>query len=225
MIYFLTPTGGRSEGLALLGEYLNAQTYDGPGMWVVVDDVDPQSHVPACKFTTQVIRPGYRWKPGDNTQARSMLEGLKAIPDDAVVFVMEDDDCYLPGYVHSALEALKSADLVGENTARYYNVATGRFRHMRTSRHSSLASTAVRGTEALTQACKVSGKFIDTHLWRTYRGPKALRDTQHVIGIKGLPGRTGIGVGHRRKFGTPDAGDVLRQWAGDYADNYEVFRE
>ena len=223
MIYLLTPTGGRPEGLALLGEYLNAQTYNGPAMWVVVDDVDPQSHVPACKYMTQVIRPAWRWEKGQNTQAQSLLAGLAAIPLDAVLFVIEDDDCYLPDYIETMLRGLETADLVGENTARYYNVRTRKWRQMDTKRHSSLASTAIRGTLPLVEVCKKRGKFMDTTLWRTYKGRTKLLDAQNVIGIKGLPGRAGIGVGHRHKFGTPDTGDKLREWAGDYASNYEVF--
>ena len=222
--YFLTPTGNRSEGLALLGEYLEAQTYQGPGKWIIVDDCDPASYIPPTRFETEIIRPDWRWRNGQNTQADCLLAGLERIPGDAVVFVLEDDDAYLPEYVATMLAALESSDLVGESSARYYNVRTGRFKEMPTPRHSSLASTALRGTEALRNACKGRPKFIDIGLWHQFRGRKALLDTHNVVGIKGLPGRQGIGVGHRATFGDPDTAGVLRQWAGAYADNYDIFR-
>lgn len=224
MIWFLTPTGLRPEGLALLGEYLNAQTYTGPARWVVVDDCNPVSNIPTTRFETEVIRPDWRWEPGQNTQAESMLAGLAQIPEDAIVFVLEDDDLYLPEYVETMLTALDGADLVGENTARYYNVATNRFKEMDTPRHSSLASTALRGTQALIAACKTRHKFIDLVLWQSFRGRKALVESSNVIGIKGLPGRAGIGAGHKPLFGNPDTSGVFEQWAGGYAENYDIFR-
>lgn len=209
--------------MALLGEYIDAQTYQGPAKWIVVDDCDPETFIPSTRFETEVIRPDWRWKPGDNTQAACLLAGLDVIPEDAIVFVLEDDDAYLPDYIRTMLVALGSADLVGESSARYYNVATRRHKLMKTPRHSSLASTAVRGTGALRWACARRPKFIDIDLWRNFKGRQALLDTANVIGIKGLPGRQGIGVGHRTTFGTPDTTGVLEQWAGDYSKNYEVF--
>jgi hypothetical protein len=223
MVYLLTPTGGRPEGLALLGEYLDAQTYDGPATWVIVDDCDPQTPLPVTRHVTQVIRPPWRWKDGENTQARSILAGVEVIPDDAVLFVVEDDDCYLPEYIETMLKALESADLVGESTARYYNVRTGKYKIMNTPHHSSLASTAMRGTAALAAACKARPKFIDVTLWRSFKGRKAWVKAQNVVGIKGLPGRAGIGVGHRDRFGSPDMSNVLEQWTGDYACNYRGY--
>lgn len=211
--------------MALLGEYLSAQTFDGPATWIVIDDVDPASRIPKVRdgITVEVIRPLWRWKPGDITQAECILVGLLKIPDDAVIFILEDDDIILPPYIETMLKALETADLVGESSARYYNVRTGRYKAIPTPRHSSLASTAVRGREALMRACH-GGKFIDITLWRDFKGRKTLLDTANVIGIKGLPGRQGIGVGHRDNFGTPDTTGVLEQWAGDYARNYDIFR-
>lgn len=225
MIYLLTPSGGRPEGLALLAEYLDAQTFQGKAKWIVIDDCDPASHVPETRFETEVIRPDWRWKPGMNTQAQSILAGLERIPADAVVFCIEDDDLYLPGYVETMLAALEGADLVGESSARYYNVRSGRWKLMQTPRHSSLASTALRGTGALRRACTGRPKFIDIGLWRDFKGRKKLVDAANCIGVKGLPGRQGIGAGHRPTFGDPDTTGILEQWAGDLADNYTIFRK
>jgi len=224
-VFMISPTGGRPEGLALLAEYLDAQTYTGPATWLIVDDVSPASYIPETRFDTEVIHPDWRWKEGQNTQAKSILAGLDRIPEDAIVFIFEDDDCYLPSYIETMLKALESADLVGESESRYFNVATNRYRIMPTKQHSSLASTAMRGTAALRTACEKAPKFIDLHLWKTFTGRKAWVSAHNVVGIKGMPGRAGIGVGHRQSFGSPATNDTLRDWAGDYADNYGMFKQ
>jgi len=223
VLYLICPTGGRPEGLALLNKHLNEQTYQGPAKWIIVDDCDPASPIPESRFDVTYLRPPRRWQPGMNTQAESMAMALGGVPDDAVVAIVEDDDCYLPGHLENVLTALESADLVGEKTARYYNVANRRYKEMGGGNHAALASTACRG-EALAllkKICRAGSKRIDIDLWRQFNGQKKLLPTTNVVGIKGLPGRQGIGVGHRQNFGTPDTTGVLRQWIGDRADAYE----
>lgn len=230
MLCLLTPTGGRPEGLALLASYLAAQTYRGPARWIVVDDCDPASPVPVARegITVEFIRPRWRWAPGMNTQAASMDAGLSAVPAGATLIVLEDDDAYLPDHIATVLAALERADLVGERVARYYNVATGRYRALPGTFHASLASTACRGEAMalLKRLCSEGSRRIDMDLWREYPGRKALLESGNVIGVKGLPGRGGIGVGHRDTFGDPDpAGEVLAEWLGaERAEAYEAFR-
>lgn len=229
-IYAITPTGNRPEGLALLAEYLNAQTYAGPLTWIIVDDCLPLTGSPNTREGIQVRRifPRWTWAPGQNTQASCMDRALDEVPDDAVLFVLEDDDILLPGYIETMLDALGDNDLIGERDSRYYNVATRRWRTLPGTTHASMASTVCRGDalELLRKICSSgASRGLDVTLWQRFKGGKRLLDTQNVVGIKGLPGRPGIGVGHRARFGVPDTGDKLREWAGDYADNYAIFRE
>jgi hypothetical protein len=228
-VYALTPTGARPEGLALLGEYINAQTYRGPLTWIIVDDCDPGSRVPNVRDGIDVIRirPDWRWRPGTSTQAPSMAAGLEDVPEDAVLFILEDDDVYLPGYLDTMLEAMETLDLAGEVDAQYYNVATSRWRVLPGKFHSSMASTVCKGDALarLRALCNGGpGRMLDVNLWKQFKGNKRLMVTHNVVGIKGLPGRPGIGVGHRDRFGVVDTSDTLRKWAGDYADNYDIFR-
>jgi hypothetical protein len=228
MIYAVTPTGSRPEGMALLGEYINAQNYRGPLTWIIIDDCDPATPIPNMRDGIQVIpiRPNWRWKPGDNTQVKSMAAGLDLVPEDATLFICEDDDAYLPNYMTTMLD--QTADLIGERDSRYYNVASGQWRVLRGKFHASLASTVCSGAAlALLKKLCASGmkKMLDVNLWKTFDGSKVLLSEHNVIGIKGLPGRPGIGVGHRRNFGSVDIDDRLRAWAKDYADNYEIFRD
>ncbi len=227
-VYALTPTGSRPEGLALLGEYLNAQTYTGMLTWVIVDDCDPVTRVPRMQANIEVkmIRPDWRWIPGQNTQSACMAAGLSLPGFEDAVIILEDDDVYLPDHISNVLSWLKRADLVGERDSCYYNVATGRWRVIPGKYHASMSSVACKGwaTDHLLRLCQGGGKMLDMRLWRTFDGSKALLNTHNVIGIKGLPGRPGIGVGHRNRFGTPDINNTLQTWIGDYACNYDIFR-
>ena len=227
--YFaITPTGCRPEGLSLLGEYLDTQTVSAPVIWIIVDDCDPQTRVPRTRagITVELVRPDWRWKPGQNTQAACMAEGLKLVGFEDRVVVLEDDDVYLPEHVGNVLRSLERVDLVGERDSRYFNVATGRWRVLPGRYHASMASVGTKGraTAYLQEVCEAGGKMLDAKLWRSFAGSKLLLDTHNVVGIKGLPGRPGIGIGHRDNFGSPDANGTLRTWIGDYADNYEIFR-
>ncbi|MGH8035368.1 MAG: hypothetical protein ACREO9_09095, partial [Lysobacterales bacterium] len=145
-----------------------------------------------------------------------MTAGLQRVPDDALLLVMEDDDIYLPGHVENIVTALESAELVGERVARYYNVATRRYRVMHAGQHAAMASVGVGGAglKALRRVCRDHKSALDVHLWRSFIWPKKLLDTANVIGIKGMPGRVGLGVGHRKTFGTPDVTGVLAEWVG-----------
>ena len=228
-LYAITPTGQRPEGLALLAEYLNSQTYRGPLTWVVVDDCDPPTRIPQVREGIQLvnIRPDWRWHQGMNTQAASMSAGLDVIPPDSTLFILEDDDIYLPDYIETMLAAISESELIGEIDSRYYNVATGKWRVLKGKFHASFASTVCRGKalgELKTLCAAGPQKMLDVMLWKTFKGKKKLLADHNVIGIKGLPGRAGIGIGHRRQFGSVDIDDTLRLWAGDYADNYRIFR-
>lgn len=220
IVYLLTPTGGRQEGLSLLGEYMEAQTYQGSLVWLIIDDVDPPSRLPASRFDVHYIRPPWRWS-GHSTQGRCLLEGLQHIPDDARLLVIEDDDCYLPDYISTMLGALDEHDLVGERVSRYYNVKTNRYREMPSNKHASLMCTAMKGDALFffRQMCRRS--HIDMNFWKNFRGSKRLLDTSNTVGIKGMPGRGGIGVGHRNNFGTPDPSRAkLKEWIGGRAEFY-----
>lgn len=223
MITAITPTGGRPEAFKRLVGYMNRQTLE-HFCWIVVDDCDPATVVPKMRkgIIVEVIRPDWRWVEGSNTQARSISEGLA--PLDGKVAIVEDDDFYSPHHLANISAALDQYDLVGERVSRYYNVATNRYRVIPSERHASLCSVGVKGgaLNLLYEICANGSRRIDIDLWQTFKGSKQLMDCHNVTGIKGLPGRGGIGVGHRQTFGDPDhEGTVLRQWIGEDADSYQ----
>ena len=219
MLTLLIATGCRPEAWAISEKLLARQTYDGPARLVIVDDgpVAQPVTLQRADWSIEVVRPQPYWEAGRNTQARNLAAGLAVIDDDERVVVWEDDDYYSPDYLADVDRWLVNHELVGECRARYYNVATGHGKGMNNVNHASLCSTAFRhgGVRAFRTAVAKADKFIDMNLWRMFRGK--LHKTRHVVGIKGLPGRGGIGCGHSENFGSPMN---LRDWIGEDAALY-----
>lgn len=221
LIKVITPTGDRPEAWKLCQHYMARQNYAGPVEWHVVDD----GRVP---LEVEFERDGYalhlhRLAPmAGNSQARNLLHLLSFCQATDRLACFEDDDWYSPDWLSHVAAELEHAELVGEIRARYYNVATRRWKEMGNTGHASLCATAMRGSaiEAFRLACRRAPRFIDLDLWRRHRS-RHLFGGHRVIGIKGLPGRGGIGIGHKQHFGTPDPdGRILRQWIGKDAEMY-----
>lgn len=224
MLTLLTATGARPRAWAICERLMAAQDYTSPVRWLIVDDGQEAQPVTFQRdgWAVEVIRPAPHWKPGQNTQARNLLAGLAHCRAEDRVVVIEDDDHYAPDWLTHVAGQLERAELVGECRARYYNVATRQGRELNNAGHASLCSSAVRGraVDALRKACQGAPRFIDLQLWRRFRGH--LFGGHRVHGIKGLPGRGGIGMGHGDSFrGTPDPdGRLLRSWIGQDAELY-----
>ena len=224
-IYLICVTGGRPEAFGLLGGYINRQTYQGPATFLVVDDCDPATPLPDSRFAVEVIRPSWRWQKGDNTQCQSMALALEQVGDNDTVLIIEDDDAYLQNHIEATLHELETVELTGEKVARYFNVYTRRHQTMSQSNHATLASTGVRGNalKLLREICDRPARSIDINLWHEFHGSKRLTENANVVGIKGLPGRSGIGIGHRPAFGVPDTDNTLQKWLGARAAAYDKF--
>lgn len=223
MLTLLTATGMRPEAWSICEQLMMAQTYDGPVRWIVVDDGEKPQPITFRRdnWRIELIYPEPAWQPGQNTQARNLAAGLAHVRFEEWLVIIEDDDFYHPDYLKHIDTWLHRGDLVGEQMARYFNVATGSGKELQNQSHCSLCSTAVKGAgiEALRQAVAKNKKFIDLELWRTFKGKKYLSNSRLVVGIKGLPGREGIGCGHRMTGGASTVG-LLRQWIGDDAGIY-----
>lgn len=213
--------------MLLLGRWLRAQVDVPPLRWIVVDDCDPPTNRISAgpSYQIEVIRPAWRWSR-ESTQAACLKAGLERVPEDAKLLIIEDDDCYLPNHISTTIKLLERYDLVGEKEARYYNVKTGKHRTLKCS-GASLATTGMKGDALKLFRTVVENrkKAIDATLWNSFKGSKLATDHQNVVGIKGLPGRGGIGVGHRESFGSLDTSGVLARWIGeDRAKVYNRFR-
>ena len=205
MLTLLTATGARPDAWAICERLMARQDYTGPVRWIIVDDGPEPQPVTFQRegWTLVVIRPAPFWEPGQNTQARNLLAGLEVIGPDERVVVIEDDDYYSATWLTRVAGWLDRADMVGECRARYYNIKTRSGRQLANRDRASLCSTAVKGPAlvALRDAVAKKDRFIDMALWAAFKGSKLLKDSRLTVGIKGMPGRGGIGCGHDPNFG------------------------
>ena len=197
MINIITPTGARPEAWANCQQYMADQDYPGPVRWIIVDDgPEPQAVTfRRLGWDLIVVRPQPLWQPGQNTQARNLLAGLDRVQEGVKVVVIEDDDMVAPYWLSQCAEWLDHDDLVGEAPTLYRHV-NGREKLMN-NKTPSLCQTAMKGPaiDRFRRVLETHKTAIDFNLWKG--GGKVYPNSGGVIGIKGLPGRPGIGIGHR----------------------------
>jgi hypothetical protein len=237
-VTLITPTGGRPKAFQLCRQFVERQTYRGDLQWIIVDDGSMNSTIGTPKtFTSDFLWHGWselsiypqpRWQPGQNTQARNLLEAIPEVKFDKVLF-FEDDDAYTSDYVEMMAALLDQHAIVGEIHAHYYHVPIKRWRVLQNEQHASLCQTGIRASllPKLKTICEQPGpEFIDIQLWGGATG-RRLVQSHNCIGMKGLPGREGIGIGHRpdNSFGWNVDSDlsVLRSWIGSDVELYREF--
>jgi hypothetical protein len=171
------------------------ERFDGEIQWVVSDD--GQSPAP-CTMGQDHIRN----KPAADRKSsflQNLLAGLKHARHDRILFI-EDDDWYSPDYLRVMANWLSDAEIAGESRALYYHVPTRRYKVCGNTDHASLCQTGVRGEIAEWMGDHIQKhwrSFIDVHTWKT--GARSKRKflspkTTLSVGIKGLPGTSGIGT-------------------------------
>jgi hypothetical protein len=241
MIYLITPTGGRPGQFDICVRLMQQQTYPGDVTWIIVDDCIPT--------TTDIVKDDFRknwhiiktyptpeWTPGQNTQFRNMLAGIKTLEENAqgknieAIFIIEDDDYYKPTYLHEMTRRIGTFDIIGETNTIYYNVRFRKHLPMQNYQHSSLFQTAIsiRAVRVLKNACNrpIDGNsfFIDINIWREIQNKLLFNGGNVAIGIKGMPGRFGLGGGHDDKWGQPDMSmNYLRSLIGEDANLYSDY--
>jgi hypothetical protein len=247
MITAITLTGDRPLAFALCQNWVIHQTVK-PDQWIVVDD----GRVPLKPTgTMSYIRREPRPNDPKYTMGLNLAAALPLVKGDKIV-ILEDDEYYAPIYVEEMSRLLVQHEVVGIKGARYYHLPSGGYMVMGGGWHASLAETALRSSYLPElNALFENGNFpiiLDIVMWRRLRAGNPGRsflfpDSDKLLycGIKGLPGRAGIGVGHRSStyhlIDTPDRA-TLRQWVPkDYqvyldilsgkltANNYEEYFE
>lgn len=231
MISAITCTGFRPQAFELCADYMRRQTYKEEVQWIVVDDSpNPKSLAPHFSKLPPNIKPELYagpevWKPGTNTHAGNMLEALEHVKGDKILFI-EDDDWYCPFYIQQMSNYLNFTDICGEGNSFYYHLKAG-WKRMQNYTHASLASTGITKDllPQFTAAVKSGNKFFDAEIWKfAHQGGKKcaiFTDLKYSVGIKGMPGRPGIGIGHKIDGYLPDPQyGILRKWFGMDAMKY-----
>lgn len=223
----ITPTGDRPEALYLCQLWMRRQTIRDQVTWIVVDD----GRTPARSILDEVDI-YLRLPPIDGVSlGRNLLAGLR-LASTLKFAIIEDDDWYAPDYLAWLATQLDNFPIVGETSALYYNVAGRAWMECGNRKHASLSSTGFRADTLVDviDAIKKHHPWIDEPLWRRLQDLGHLHlpdpDSRRVIGVKGMPGRTGIGQdGHRVHAGySPDPSlTILRDLIGNDADRYARF--
>jgi len=211
-VVVVTPTGDRPASLARQARYLQRSVLPAGTnpSWIVIDDgVVPYAPPRIDGWRTVYSRP----KP---MQGISLLRNLVVGLAEAVlcgpdyVLIWEDDDWYSPSRIENQVGALirGKADKVylhGPASSIYYHVPQRMWRLMPNPRHASLFETAF-SKELIFPMMEyfkdVEGDRIsvDRSIWSHFSSSGKIDPVtvcRDSVGIKGMPGRKGIGCGHR----------------------------
>lgn len=221
-VTLLTPTADQPTGFLLCEAYMARQTVWGALdlEWLVVDDGDTP-----CRPTLGQTHLR-RERPPGQTGARSLCENLlagTAAAQGDVVIIIEHDDWYAPQHLESMLWLLSTNRLAGDGAQRYYNLPMRRWR-VYPNKGACLCQTGfqrclTKNFERTVRECLEADNYgIDGRFWGDIpREYWALASLESVCGIKGLPGRAGLGVGHRptaQGWTEDPLGAQLRAWVG-----------
>ncbi len=221
-ITLITPGGGRAEAFSLCEKYMAAQTiWSNDIQWIVADDnIDSPVE---CTMNQEHVFGDLKWKPKYNTLRYNLAAALTVAKGD-VIFIIENDDHYKPQYLETMFSFFKVTQLVGYCDVTYYSLSMRGYMEMNNFQHASTCCTAFHRSYIphFEKALHSGEQYFDIKLWGNARRGKhkyvlfsGMGDLS--VGIKGVPGRDGIGVGHldTSPF-TPDPQYVkLKQLVGD----------
>lgn len=227
LVSIITCTGGRPEAFSLCTKYLRRQTYKGPIQWIIVDDSTPETVPPTFDSGVQIdyVRGPVAWRPGLNTHVANLNAALPKIKGDIITF-FEDDDFYHPMYLEKLLYLLDKWEAAGCAHNLYYALKDRAWKDWRNLEHASLCSTAFHRSmlpifeEAVNDG---TSPWIDIHFWKKakeqHRDVCLLWGAYINIGMKQLPGKPGIGAGHRGvaddRFMRDPVFAKLKEWVGE----------
>jgi len=241
-ISVITCTGDRPQAFEYLCNWMNNQTVK-PSEWIIVDDGRVPMTVPNYPFIKYVRREPKSDDP-KHTMILNFKEGLKYVTGDKI-FVWEDDEYYAPDYINDLSILLDKYEVVGIGRSKYYHLPSSTYLIHPNMGHASLAQTAFRKSFLNDLNTVVDGNdFLDQRLWdiinpgevnlkETGRSEKISKNGRGYIfddknkslyvGMKGLPGRKGIGSGHKG-IGTKDFGwNKLKEWIPNEKDFHVYF--
>lgn len=219
----ITPTGDRPLAFGLCQIWMASQTRK-PDQWLVIDDgIQPLEQLTPMEYIRREPQPGEP-KPTLTANLRTALPFIKGDQ----ILIIEDDEYYAPGYAEMLAGALNTYLVAGISRSKYYHLPSGRYQQIGNATHASLAQTGFQSAFLPDFAALLNGdSYLDLRIWRK-AGPRGFLWTDGpggslYTGIKGLPGRAGIGLGHSTRMYTRiDTQDraTLRRWAPGGAQFY-----
>ena len=230
-VTLITPTGDRQETFELCVRFMQRQThtYD---QWIIVDDGDTNLMLPSETDSRAVVLNRIKTRNEASFTLRANLVHALGHVENDIVLDIEDDDWYSPDYIQFMKNLFKINEklvLVGQGNAIYYHIPSRSWFPCLNENHASLCQTGFRSRVIpwINKICDTlpSGNhFIDTALWSQSLSKCLNVDgPPRCVGMKGLPGRGGIGSGHRHynRFKRDPRLLKLRQLIGDDISNYK----
>lgn len=210
MIVLITPTADRPHGIALCEKWMARQTVQWD-RWIVADGGQEKCN-PTLGQEHVHVAPQPRGFGSLCANVLAAVDAVGTLDADDVALVIEDDDYYLPTHIEQAVTNIRAGVmLTGPRWLYYYNVRLRGWMKMDRNRASApLCGTALRGDALLRLAAaarlcqRTHSHNVDGALWRMPL-TRRLHEDPRVVGIKGLPGRVGLGIGH----------DPRRNWNAD----------
>lgn len=245
-VTIITPGGDRPWSLNLLRQYLLRQTFPGTMQWLVISDSQNQKPYEdiwlnfAKSMDPRFIDGQMHELPydaeflGPRSLAENLLWGLRRAKGEIIV-ICEDDDWYGPEHIKECVTHLAANKIRATGTIwqRYYHLPSMSHRTFKNV-GSALCSTAFHRSlipnlqEAALWCGENNRKGIDRRFWDSLESEEKdifEPEKNQVIGMKGLPGRFGIGVGHQPRGFINDAdATVLREWTEGDANAYLKIR-
>lgn len=225
-ITLITPTADQPIGIRLLEKYVQRQTvkYD---QWIIADD-----GVESATLTmgqTHLIRK--RRHEGGASLVANVLAMIPEIKGD-IIIILEHDDYYSADHIAVCIEQLRRKNImaVGSQWQRYYNLQVRKWIQLRNI-GSALCNTAFKKDVLLNLQRAAESAFrkksygVDRFFWESIpQSQWGVHQINTVVGMKGLPGRKGLGVGHRpdkrRHWRHDPNGEQLKRWVGSDAAEY-----
>jgi glycosyltransferase involved in cell wall biosynthesis len=209
VITAITPTGDRPIAFHLLRRWMSNQTVK-PDQWIIIDDGKDPMKLENLQPYEQYIRREPNQTDPKHTLVVNVDHAIPFIKGDKVFFC-EDDEYYAPTYIERMISHLEKHQVVGIGCSKYYHLPTGGYEQHGNMQHASLAQTAFDiSVLSMVKHCIGFGmeiQWLDDRIWKeVVRANGKISsyifiDQQEslYVGMKGLPGRTGIGIGHKPK--------------------------
>jgi hypothetical protein len=197
-ITIITPSGDRPTSLLRQKRYIKRSLYPKSWKikWVVIDDgilpFDPKG----CEY--------HRREPDGPGSLERQVRFLGKLKTDFVL-IHEDDDWYSPHRIRNQINLLNKSQkhLHGFSHGIYYHVPIRGFRRMENGGHASFCETAMTAelwNRFVDLYLTPAGNkvFLDLELWKLFSqyGVLTPPEPRVCLGLKGLPGRGGLGGGH-----------------------------
>jgi hypothetical protein len=228
----ITCTGDRPVAFYLCKKWMMNQIVK-PQEWIIVDDGKvPMENIPKVSFVKYIRREPKQGDP-KHTMIINLQEAVKHVTANNI-FIMEDDEYYAPAYIQEMVKKLAGYEVVGIGRSKYYYLPKNTYHQHANMGHASLAQTAFRKSFLKEFTNILNGdSFLDIRIWSLINpGKVSLNETglqEYItpnkrgyifndganslyVGMKGMPGRFGIGSGHKG-IGQKDINlTILKKW-------------